>query len=123
PVAGVFVDRWNRKATMIAADLLRAGVIAGLLLVHGAGEVWLIFALGFAESVVSRFFFPARAAVLPLLVAPEQLPQANAAMGLIEPLSQLGGPALGGVLVAVWGPHGAALVDALSYLLSAAAIA
>lgn len=123
PIAGVFVDRWNRKTTMIAADLLRAGIIAGLLAVRGADQVWLIFVLGFAESVVSRFFFPARSAVLPMLVDPEQLPQVNAAMGLIEPISQLGGPALGGVLVAVWGPHGAALVDAASYLASAAAIA
>lgn len=123
PVAGVFVDRWDRKTTMIASDLLRAGIVAALFTVRSADQVWVVYVLALAESCASRFFLPARSAVLPLIVPAERLAEANAALGVAEAVARLGGPALGGVLVAVWGPHGAAFVDACSYLASAAAIA
>ena len=123
PVAGVFVDRWDRRRVMIVADLLRAAIVGGMLLVRSADMVWLIIALAFLESCVSRFFFPARTAALPLIVGRERLLQANATMSFGEATAQLGGPALGGVLVALWGPHGAIAVDALSYLVSAVLIA
>ncbi len=122
PVAGVFVDRWDRKRTLIVADLVRALIMCGFFLVRTADQAWLIYVLGFSESVASRFFFPARGAVLPLVAGRDHLAEANAALGLTESVGRLGGPALGGVLVALWGPHGAAAVDCLSYLGSAAAI-
>jgi MFS family permease len=123
PFAGVFVDRWDRRVTMLVSDLLRVGIVASLLLVHDRDQVWIIYLVGFAESTASRFFLPARAALVPLLVEVEELPQANAMMGICEGVAQLGGPALGGVLIAAAGPHGAVLLDAATYLGSAAAIA
>lgn len=122
PIAGVFVDRWNRKMTMIVSDLLRAGIVLGYFFVSSPDQVWIIYLLAFAESCVSRFFQPAVMAVTPTIVEGEQLGQANAALGASMGLAQLAGPALGGVLVAAAGPHGAAAFDALTYLVSAVLI-
>lgn len=120
PIAGVFVDRLDRKRLMIAADVLRAALVCLYLLVNSAEQVWIIYLIAFAESAVSQFFRPSVNAVLPMLVDGEQeLAQANATMGASWAIGQLGGPALGGALVAAFGPHAAALVDAGSYVVSA----
>jgi MFS family permease len=68
PVAGVFVDRWDRKRTMIVADLLRGFLVLLCLLVQRPEQVWIYYVVGFLMSCVSRFFFPAQNAVLPLIV-------------------------------------------------------
>lgn len=123
PIAGVFVDRWDRKRLMIVSDILRAGLVAGYLMVNTPDQVWLIYVIAFAESTVSQFFRPATSAVLPTLVDGEQeLTRANASLGGAWAMAQLGGPALGGVLVAAFGPHAAALLDAGTYLVSATLI-
>jgi Na+/melibiose symporter-like transporter len=57
-VAGVFADRWDRKRTMIVANLLLAAGLLPLLLVRGAGQVWIVFAVLLFESVVQQFFSP-----------------------------------------------------------------
>lgn len=120
PIAGVFVDRWDRKRLMIVSDILRAGLVACYLLVNTPDQVWLIYVIAFAESTVSQFFRPSVNAVLPALVEGEQeLTRANAGLGGAWAVAQLGGPALGGALVAAFGPHAAALLDAGSYVVSA----
>lgn len=123
PVAGVFVDRLDRKRLMIASDIVRALLMLCYFFVNTADQVWLIYVLAFAESAVSQFFRPSVVAVVPTLVdGEEELTRANAALSGSWALGQLGGPALGGVLVAVFGPHGAALFDAGTYVISAALV-
>lgn len=120
PLAGVFVDRLDRKRLMILSDLLRAGLVSCYLLVNTADQVWVIYLLAFAESAVSQFFRPSVTAVVPTLVnGEEELTRANAALGASYALGKLAGPAFGGVIVASLGPHAAALFDAGTYLLSA----
>lgn len=120
PLAGVFVDRLDRKRLMIISDLLRAGLVSCYLLVNTADQVWIIYLLAFAESAVSQFFRPSVTAVVPTLVeGEEELTRANAALGASFAVGQLAGPALGGVIVTNFGPHAAALFDAGTYLLSA----
>ncbi len=120
PLAGVFVDRWDRKRLMILSDLARAVIVLGYLVVNTREQVWLIYLLAFVESAVSQFFRPASMALVPNLVNGEQeLARANAALGASFALSQLGGPAIGGVLVTMFGPHAAALFDAVTYIVSA----
>src|SRR5581483_265399 len=120
PIAGVFVDRLDRKRLMIASDLIRAALMLGYLFVNTADQVWIIYLLAFSESAVSQFFRPSVMAVVPTLVTgEEELTRANAALGASQALAQLAGPALGGVLVATFGPHSAALFDSASYLFSA----
>lgn len=122
PFAGVFVDRWDRRKTMLAMDLLRAALVSGLFLVRSVDSAWIIFVLAFAISCASRFFMPARSALLPRLVPREHLGPANASISFSDAVARLSGPALGGVLVTLWGAHAAVAVDAATFLASAVAI-
>lgn len=120
PIAGVFVDRMDRKRLMIVSDFLRAGLVLCYLFVNTADQVWLIYVIAFLESAVSQFFRPSVMAVVPNLVnGEEELTRANAALGASWAIGQLAGPALGGLLVASFGPHAAALFDAATYFISA----
>lgn len=122
-VAGVFVDRWDRRGTMIAADLLLALGLLPLLLVHTREQLWVVYLVSALESALSRFFQPAEAALLPRLVGEGQLVPANALASLNSNLARLGGPALGGLIAAAWSLPGIVLVDAASFLISGALIA
>lgn len=123
PLAGVVVDRVDRKRLMIVSDLIRAALMLGYFAVNTVDQVWIIYLLAFAESTVSQFFRPSVMAVVPVLVKGEdELKRANALLGASWALGQLAGPALGGILVTTFGPHGAALFDAGTYLVSAVLI-
>ena len=76
-VAGVFVDRWDRKRTMVFADLSRAVVLLPLLAVAAGGPLALVYAVAFVEATVSMFFLPAKSATIPNLVAERDLTAAN----------------------------------------------
>ena len=121
-VAGVFADRWDRKRTMIAADLLLA---AGLLplLRSRAAQVWIVFAVMFWEGSVQQFFSPAQQAMVPRLVPDDELLTANAVNGQVSNVSRLAGSALGGILAAAGGIVAVTLIDAASFLASAALLA
>ena len=118
-VAGVFVDRWNRKTTMIVADLLLAAGLVPLLFVSDASQVWLVYAVATWEGTVQLFFGPAEKAMLPRLVEDAELPTANALNGQINDVSRLIGSAAGGVLVATGGITALALADVATFALSA----
>jgi MFS family permease len=109
-LGGVFADRWDRRRTMIVADLLLAAGLLPLLLVHGAGQVWLVFVVLVWEGMVAQFFTPAEQAVLPTLVPDEALVTANATGGQVQNLSRLAGSAVGGVIAAVAGTLGAGVL-------------
>jgi MFS family permease len=76
-LAGVFVDRWDRRRTLIAANLLRAPLLLLLLLVRSPDWFWLVYVVAFAEATIGQFFTPAENALLPLLVGEERLMTAN----------------------------------------------
>src|SRR5216684_4445450 len=77
PLAGVFVDRWNPKRTMVVSDLARAALALGLVI---SGAPWHIYLVFVAISAFSSFFMPARSVVLPQIVPKEGLLSANAAI-------------------------------------------
>ncbi|HEX5501853.1 MAG TPA: MFS transporter [Thermomicrobiales bacterium] len=129
PVAGVFVDRWNRRATMLTVDLARtvlmsalaaSGAVAALLRLP---ELATILGLSLVFELVSLVFSPAKNALIPHLVPPEDLLAANALSGMTGTVSLLLGPALGGLAVALAGVGGALGVDAATFAVSAATIA
>jgi DHA3 family macrolide efflux protein-like MFS transporter len=123
PVAGVFVDRWDRKRTMIISDLLRGGLVLVCLTVRTPEQVWIYYVVAFLMSCVSRFFFPAQNAALPLIV-PEKndLLAANGLMQVVQTAGFLVGPALAGFSIGLWGEQIAFLVDSATFFVSAAAI-
>ncbi|GIG61688.1 MFS transporter [Longispora fulva] len=124
PVAGVFVDRWDHRAVMIAADVLRAGATGLLLCVHSADQVWVIYVALALESSFSQFFLPARQALIPALVGRgTALVSANSLGAFVSGTIRLVGAPLGGALYAVVGFGPVIGVDAGTYLASAALIA
>jgi MFS family permease len=121
-LAGVFVDRWDRRWTMIVSDLGRAGALLLLLLVRSPNELWLIYAVAFLQSAISLFFAPALSAATPVLVDEQHLVAANSLQSVSESLMRFIGPPLGGALLALVGLTGVVLVDSTSFLFSASMI-
>ena len=117
-VAGVLVDRWNYKRTMLFANFLLALVTLLFLTVLRATWWWVV-PVAFLQSSVGQFLGPAENALLPSLVARERLGAANSMNALNNNLARLIGPAVGGILVAGVGFAGVVIVDALSYLVAA----
>ena len=118
-VAGVFVDRWDRKRTMVISDLSRAVVLLPLLAVAAGGPLALVYAVAFVEASVSMFFLPAKSAIIPNLVAERDLTAANSLDSLSEEVPALIGPLVGGALLGVVGLSGLVLLDIGTYLVSA----
>jgi len=123
PIAGVFVDRWDRKRTMVIADILRALLVLLCLTVRTPEQVWVYYIVGFLMSCVSRFFFPSQNAVLPLIVPDkDDLLAGNGLMQIVQTMGLLVGPALAGFSIGIWGADVAFLVDSGTFILSALAI-
>jgi Na+/melibiose symporter-like transporter len=122
-VAGVFVDRWDRKRTMVAADLLRAIALLPLLAVASADLLWLLYLVRLLTGTLSLFFSPAESALLPRLVGEDRLVTANALNALNDNLGRLVGPAVGGLLYASSGLGAVVVGDAATFLVSAGCIA
>lgn len=116
-VAGVFVDRWDRKRVMVVADLARAVVLLPLLLLPDT--LVAIYAVTAALGTIGPFFGPAESALLPTLVGKDRLVAANALNSLNDNLGMLAGPAFGALLYAETGIGGVIVVNATSYLGSA----
>ena len=122
---GVWADRLPRRLVMLAADAVRAvaqGAV-GLLLLSGSAEIWHLAVAAAASGVASAFFLPASSGVVPEVVSAGRLQQANALIALSHNVTDLFGPALSGALVAAAGPGWVFLVDAGSYVVSAATLA
>jgi MFS family permease len=124
-VGGVWADRLPRGAIMVASDLIRAAVqlTAAVLLLTGAAQIWQLALLAACHGAAEAFFRPAAGAILPQIVPPARLQQANALMGMSDNFGWMVGPAVAGVLVAVIGPGGAIAIDGATFLVSAAFLA
>jgi predicted MFS family arabinose efflux permease len=122
-VAGVFVDRWDRRRLMVAINLLLALIILPLLAIDVIG-LWVAYAVLFVASSVELLFKPAEGALLPDLLenADDDLVTANALNGMNNHISRLIGPAIGGVIVATGGLVAVTVIDAVTFVMSAALI-
>jgi predicted MFS family arabinose efflux permease len=118
-IAGVFVDRWDRRRTIALANVAMALGLAPLLLVDSAERLWIVYVVAFLEASLAQFFEPAEDALLPDLVDPEHLVAANALNSQNNQFARLIGSAAGGVAVGLWGLEGVALLDAGSFLVAA----
>jgi predicted MFS family arabinose efflux permease len=121
-VAGVFVDRWDRKHTMVITSFAQTAVILSLLLAQTPDMIWLIYVVAFIEASLAQFFSPAENALLPSLVGEEHLMTANSLNSMNDNLARLIGPAIGGALLGLVGLTSVILLDAASYLIAAVLI-
>lgn len=121
---GVFADRWNRRRTMIVADIGRALAVLLLLGVSGsnrfgARDLGLVYVAAFLVASLSCFFSPARQGLLSALLPRKTLLQANGLMLSANQMTMLLGPAFGGLLISWFHPRGVFLFDAATFLASA----
>ncbi|MDQ3328931.1 MAG: MFS transporter [Chloroflexota bacterium] len=122
-LAGVFVDRWDRKRVMVWANLSRALILLPLLLVNVGDWLWIIYIIAAVESTIGLFFGPAENALLPTLVGEDRLVTANSLNALNNNLARLIGPPIGGAGMAFAGLGAVAVVDAATYLVGGVLIA
>jgi len=118
-LAGVFVDRWNRRLTMIVADTARAAILLLLLFVHAKDLLWLVYVVACIQTIVGLFFNPAYYAITPSLVDEEQLTAANSLEAFSDAITRFIGPPLGGILFGLLGLVSVVALDSASFLFSA----
>ena len=147
-VIGVFVDRFDRRRTMIACDLIRAVLTFGLLVTN---SLWVIYLVVMLMEMASMLFYPAKNALIPVLVEPDDLTAANGLSYTTQQASMLVGLSMSGAILAVFdaivraliandvvsrvpflqegllriellGPRAGVLVNAATFIISAVAI-
>ena len=119
PLGGLLADRVKRRELMIVTDLVMAAVVLLLLFVHGRGDAWLIYVVAFLYGVGGAVFYPARMAVLRLMLPEELLADANGILSSAQQGIRIFGPAAGIGLYALVGGGVVAVVDALTFIGSA----
>lgn len=123
PLAGVVVDRLNRRRIMMAADLVRGCVILGLLLVRRADQVWIAYVVTALAVTAQAFFEPARTATIPNVTSADELLPANALSSATWSAMLAIGASVGGLVTAAFGRNVAFAVNAASFFVSCVFIA
>jgi MFS family permease len=117
PIAGVYVDKWNVKLTMVGSDVIRGLLILMLVFVHDLKAIYGIF---FVLAIVSAFFVPAQSVAVRTLSPAAGLMAVNALMSQAYQGSQIIAPSIAGGLVQAIGAPACFLFDSLSFFFSAA---
>jgi MFS family permease len=120
-LAGGFVDRSRKRRILIAADLIRAALVASLTLVWALGALSMVqvVAVGAGVGAATALFQITDVAYLPVLIGRGRLVEGNAKLETTEAVAEITGPASAGVLIAALGAPLAVAIDAASYLWSA----
>jgi MFS family permease len=122
PIAGVLLDRMDRKRIMIISDLVRAGMAILFILGIPKGRTWLLYVLSGALMFASPFFSSGRASILPTIATKHELHSANSLTQLTQWTTLTVGSFLGGTSVTQFGYKLAFLFNAFSFLFSALCI-
>jgi MFS family permease len=118
PIAGVMVDRYNRKLMMMVSDLA-AGIATVLILVFqylGILEIWHLYLASVIYGLGNAFQWPAYSAAISTMVSKEQLGRANGMMSLIEAGPAIFAPFLAGALLGVIGLTGLLFIDVVTFI-------
>ena len=123
-VAGVYVDRWDRRRVMLASDLLRAAIVLSFAFVQTVELLPLFYLLGFVQASIATFFRPARGALLPHIVPAEGLASANSLAQASQVIGSVIGTGIAGLIFANFGNGLAGFaIDSVTFLISFALIA
>jgi len=121
PVGGSLVDRWDLRRTLIVTNLAQAVTLVPLLAVTG-DRIWPAYLVVGAQAMLTQINNPASAALLPRVVAPDQLTVANAANSTSASLARLVGSPLGGLAVGLGGIGAVVVIDGLTFVAVAIAM-
>jgi DHA3 family macrolide efflux protein-like MFS transporter len=119
PFAGIFVDRWNKKYTMIAADLIRS--VLAIFFIFCTSIIQLSIVV-FLLATVSRFFYPARVSIIPEIMKDKNLVEANSFSQMTYMLSIIMGPIIATPMIYFLGYIWIFVFDSVSYIFSATMI-
>src|SRR5918911_830841 len=120
PLLGCLIDRFPRRRVLILNDLVTAVGLLPLLFVRGPGSVWIIYVVAALYGVSQQVFFAARAALLQSMLSDDHLGPANAVLESLRMGLRVAGPVVGTGLFAALGGSAVALLDASTFLVSAA---
>jgi MFS family permease len=118
PLAGVLLDRFDRKRIMMASDILRAFVALGFILAITSHRIWVLYAFSALLMAASPFFTAGRSAILPTIASPEEIHTANSLTQTTQWMNLTVGTFLGATVVAM-GYKWAFFFNALSFVFSA----
>ena len=119
PLGGLLADRVRRRPLMIATDCTLGGSVLVLLFLHDKGEAWLIYLVALLYGVGGSVFFPARSALLRVMLPEELLADANGALSSIQQGLRIVAPPAGAALYAAFGGGTVAVLDAATFAGSA----
>jgi predicted MFS family arabinose efflux permease len=123
PLAGVYVDRWDRRRTMYICDFLRTILVLVIpLFLFYAKYMSPIYLVIFVVFCIGRFFIPAKLSIIPDLVENKDLLIANSLVNITGMIAAILGFGISGVLVEWWGAKSGFYLDALTFFISAALI-
>ena len=115
PLGGVVADRFPRRALLVGANLLAAGIVLLILLVHGRSSMWIVYLVMFLYGVVGSAMVPAQTALLPAIVPGELLAEANAAQQTLTQGLRMVTPLIGAGLFVLVGGGVVAVIDAATF--------
>ncbi|MBS4021878.1 MAG: MFS transporter [Dethiobacter sp.] len=121
PVAGVYVDKLNKKHIIVGMDIVRGMLIvwAAYLFFKDALTLPVLMLITALSSICSSFFNPAALSVVPQILDKDELVRGNSLYQSIEHLTGVLGPAIGGILIVIFGIGGVFLINGISFLVSA----
>ena len=121
PLAGVWVDRFNRKSIMVVSDILRGILVLSIPMFVMAKQILLVYLVIFLIFSISRFFIPSRMALIPDLVSKDKLLVANTLQDTTHMIGNVIGLMVAGVIVNIKyvGAIGGFYIDAASFFVSA----
>lgn len=120
PIAGVLVDRWNRKLVMMISDVASgiATIIVFMLLSSGRLEVWHLYVTGAFTGIFQSFQWPAYSASTSIIVEKKDYARASGMLSLADSVSNIVAPAAAGVLIAFIGIAGILTIDIVTFLIA-----
>lgn len=119
-LAGVYVDRMDRRKIMIASDILRGIMVLGFTLVATSERLWLLYLIGFVQACVGTFFNPARSAYTALVVPKAGLLSANSLAQTSSIIANVLGMAAAGALIGAFEVYWPVFsIDSLTFFVSA----
>ena len=124
PIAGVVVDRWNRKLIMIASDAATGLMTVVVLLLHATGhlQVWHLYATGAIAGAFQALQFPAYSAAVSTMLPKDQYGRANGMLSLAESAGGVFAPLAGGILLGIVGLGGILVIDVVTFLVAIGAL-
>ena len=124
PLAGMIVDRWDRRRIMLGAESARAVLFLGLLVavLVRPSVLWPIYVVAFVQSALAAFFWPARSALLPQMIKSSALLASNSLYMLSDSVVRILAPSLSALILLCLGLPGIIVLNAASFIISAGSV-